>query len=263
MIYAVNIEPLFPGKDLCEKIVLAKQAGFSAVEFWSWHDRDVDKIKETCEKQGVKISAFCGQQDYSLCDGENSANYIDWVKKSIGTAKYLNCDTLIVFSNHFAGGKSSDFRDRYSKTAQLANIVHTLTLLAPVLEENGITMLVEPLHNHGADAGMALTDTRDGADIVRAVNSPNIRLLCDFFHMQLMHGDLLPNLLDNLDIVPYIHIADAPDRHEPGTGEINYEYLMNAVRKNDFNGTACLEFFPSGDSMEALERAKEICGFGR
>lgn len=100
----------------------------------------------------------------------------------------------------------------------MANMVRTLTLLAPVLEDSGITLLLEPLHNHGADAGMLLTDTKEGADIVRAIQSPKVRLLCDFFHMQLMHGDLLENFKENADIVPYVHIADAPDRHEPGTG---------------------------------------------
>lgn len=70
-------------------------------------------------------------------------------ERSIDAAKYLNCDTLIAFSNHFADGKSSDLRGKYSRTAQMANMVRTLTLLAPVLEDSGITLLLEPLHNHG------------------------------------------------------------------------------------------------------------------
>ena len=105
--YAANIEPLFGDADLCEKIVLAKQAGIDAVEFWDWNGRDVKKIKETCDRWGVKVTAFSGQKPFSLCDGENSAGYIEWMKRSIDAAKYLNCDTLIAFSNHFADGKSS------------------------------------------------------------------------------------------------------------------------------------------------------------
>lgn len=79
--------------------------------------------------------------------------------------------------------------------------------------------------------------------------------------MQLMHGDLLENVLRNLDIVPYVHIADAPDRHEPGTGEINYSYLMNELKARGFQGTACLEFFPEKNTFAALEQARRICGF--
>ena len=98
----------------------------------------------------------------------------------------------------------------------MANITANLTKIAPVLEENGVTALLEPLNNFKDDAGMSLTDTKDGADIVRSVGSEYIGLLCDVFHMQLMHGNLLNNITKNLDVVKYIHLADAPDRHEPG-----------------------------------------------
>lgn len=101
---------------------------------------------------------------------------------------------------------------------------------------------------------MAITDTSQGAEIVRKINSPEVRLLCDFFHMQLMHGDLLENVLRNLDIVPYVHIADAPDRHEPGTGEINYSYLMNELKARGFQGTACLEFSRKKIHLQRLNR---------
>ena len=259
--YAANIEPLFPGKDIYEKIPLIRKAGISGIEFWSWADRDVKRIRELCEDQGVKVTAFSGQQDYSLCDGRKRSEYIEWVKRSIETAHYLECDSLIAFSNHFENGKSSDLRNIYSWQEEVANIKETLGLLAPILKKEGITLLLEPLHNHGADGGMAITDTSQGAEIVRTVNSPKIRLLCDFFHMQLMHGDLLENVIRNLDIVPYVHIADAPDRHEPGTGEINYSYLMNELRERGFQGTACLEFFPEKNTFAAVEQAMKICGF--
>jgi hydroxypyruvate isomerase len=261
MNYAVNIEPLFQGKDFCEKIRLAEEAGFHAIEFWGWRDKDIKKVRETCREYGVSVAAFCGQQDYSLCDAENCTDYMSWIKQSIEKAKYLDCDTLIVFSNHFTSNGCSDFRNKYNPSALLANVVHTLTLLAPILEESKIRLLLEPLNNLGADVGMVVTDTKTGADIIRAINSPNIQMLCDVFHMQVMHGNLLPNLLENMDIMSYVHIADAPDRHEPGTGEINVPYLIHSLKKNGFNGTICLEFFPSGDSMEALEAAKRSLRF--
>lgn len=259
--YAANIEPLFPGKDIYEKKPLVRKAGITGIEFWSWADRDISRIREICLDQGVKVTAFSGQQNESLCDGRKSGEYVEWVKRSIDAAHYLECDSLIAFSNHFENGKSSDLRSVYSWQEEVSNIEKTLEMIAPILEKERMTLLLEPLHNHGADAGMAITDTEQGAEIVRKINSKNIRLLCDFFHMQLMHGDLLENVVRNLDIVPYIHIADAPDRHEPGTGEINYRYLMDELRKREFQGTACLEFFPQGDTFAALEQAKRICGF--
>ena len=65
---AINLETIFPGMDICEKIERVSAAGFSAVEFWSWHDKDLKKMKDTCKKCGVKVQAFSGTKDWSLCD---------------------------------------------------------------------------------------------------------------------------------------------------------------------------------------------------
>ncbi len=256
---AINIETLYPGMDFCGKIKKVAAAGFTAIEFWGWHDKDLEKIKQTCDASGVKVRAFCGTNDLSLCDGGQSNDIVEWVKKTIVAAKQLDCDTLILFPNHFTPNGCADFRDKYSHEAMIANITHTLTVLAPILAENDMTVLLEPLCNLGADAGMSVTDTSVGADIVRAVNSPNVKLLCDVFHMQVMHGNLLPNILGNLDVVSYIHIADAPDRHEPGTGEVNFDFLFRELKKSDFNGTVCFEYFPEGDTEAGFPTVKKFC----
>ena len=143
----------------------------------------------------------------------------------------------------------------------IANITSTLTKIAPMLEAAEITAVLEPLCNIGNDAGMSLTDTSVGADIVRAVGSERIRLLCDVFHMQVMHGNLIRNILDNLDAVSYIHLADAPDRHEPGTGEINFDFLCSQIRKSEFSGTVCFEYFPEGETeagFPAVQRVRSL-----
>ena len=98
-----------------------------------------------------------------------------------------------------------------------------------------------------------------GADIVRAVGSPSVRLLCDVYHMQVMHGNLLQNINQNLDIVPYIHLADAPDRHEPGTGEINFSYLLPQIKESGFAGTVCFEYFPAGDTEAGFPAVQRAC----
>lgn len=258
--FAVNLEPLYPGMGLCEKIERVAAAGFTEVEFWGWADRDLEQIRTTCKAHGVKVRAFSGTGSYSLCDREHSAEYIDWIERSIDAAKKLGCDTLILFPNHFTPDGCADFRDKYSKMEMAANAAVTLSRMAPTLEKNGITALLEPINNLGADAGMSITDTSDGAGIVRAVGSPNIRLLCDLYHMQMMHGDLLRNLLDNLDIMHYIHIADAPDRHEPGTGEINFALLCSQLQERGYDGTVCFEYFPKGDTEAGFAALKNFCG---
>lgn len=255
--FAINIETLYPGMDICEKIERVHAAGFNAIEFWGWQDRDLEKIKQTCKDCGVKVRAFSGTGNYSLCDREHSGDFIEWVKKSIEAAKMLDCDTLILFPNHFTPTGCADFRGKYSHEAMIAAITSTLVRLAPVLEENHMTVLLEPICSIGSDGGMSVTDTSVGADIVRAVNSPRVKLLCDVFHMQMMHGKLLQNIAGNLDLVSYVHIADAPDRHEPGTGEINFDYLLPELKKSGFDGTVCFEYFPQGDTDDGFPAVKQ------
>lgn len=255
---AINIETIYGELDICEKIHKVSAAGFHAVEFWGWDGRDIEKVQKTCKECGVKVRAFSGTKEWSLCDRANREHYIDWVRQSIDTAKKLACDTLILFPNHFTPTGCSDFRDIYSREAMIANITGTLTRLVPMLEEQNITVLLEPLCNTGSDAGMSVTDTSVGADIIRAVGSEKVKLLCDVYHMQMMHGNLLNNLLDNLDIVPYIHIADAPARHEPGTGEINFKFLARKLLESDFCGTVCMEYFPEGDTEEGFTAVRQF-----
>ncbi|MBR0397018.1 MAG: TIM barrel protein [Eubacterium sp.] len=258
---AMNIETLYPGMDISEKIERVSAAGYKAIEFWTWHDKDLDAIKKTCEKCGVKIWAFCATKEWSLCDRAHADECVDWIRKSIQTAKDLNCDKVILFPNHFRpnGAGAADFRDQYSHEAMIASITADLVRVAPDLEEAGVTAYLEPLVNTGADAGMSVTDTSVGADIIRAVNSPCVKVLCDVFHMQIMHGNLLPNIAENMDIVDYIHVADSPDRHEPGTGEINFDYLFTELRNRGYEGTVCFEYFPQGDTEESFPSLTKVC----
>lgn len=255
---AINIETIYGDLDICEKIHKVSAAGFQAVEFWGWDGRDVEQIQRTCQECGVKVQAFSGTNKWSLCDRVHRREYMDWIFKSIEVAKKLDCHTLILFPNHFTPTGCSDFRKLYSQEAMIANITATLTYLVPVLEREQITVLLEPLCNTGSDAGMAVTDTCVGADIIRAVDSKYVRLLCDVFHMQMMHGNLVNNLVDNQDIVPYIHIADAPGRHEPGSGEIHFDYLIKQLREINFAGTVCMEYFPEGDTEEGFDAVRQF-----
>lgn len=255
---AVNIETIYGDLDICEKIQKVSEAGFHAVEFWGWDGRDVDQILKTCQACGVKVQAFSGTNKWSLCDRTHRKEYIDWIRQTIDVAKKLDCDTLILFPNHFTPTGCSDFRVQYSHEAMIANITGTLTRLVPILEEHQITVLLEPLCNTGSDAGMAVTDTSVGADIVRAVDSDYVRLLCDVFHMQMMHGNLVNNITGNQDIVPYIHIADAPGRHEPGSGEIHFDYLIEKLKEIGFAGTVCMEYFPEGDTEEGFTAVRQF-----
>lgn len=255
---SMDLETIYPGLDIVSKLQNVAQAGFTGVEFWSWDDKDLPRIESVCDDLGIRITAFSGTKSYSPCDRETTPEYVDWIKRSVEAAQSVDCGSLILFPNHFTPQGCADFRDKYSHEEMIANITHTLTKIAPILEDAGVTGLFEPLANVGADAGMSVTDTSVGAGIVRAVNSPRVKLLCDVFHMQLMHGNLLNNLADNLDVVTYIHLADVPARHEPGTGEVNFDFLAQGIKDHGFAGTVAFEYFPAGDTTESFSATESI-----
>lgn len=258
MKYSLNIEEQFAELDFYERIGAAKRAGFDSIEFWGWQEKDIHRIRETCKKNQVRISGFKGDLDWSLVDNETQEEFVNWIKKSVETAKFFECASIIIHSNSMGPKGSSDFRNKYSPARQIANMVSTLIKTAPVLEESGVVMYLEPLNNRGDNAGLFLTDVSVAADVVRAVDSPNIKMLCDLFHMQIMQGDLEKSLLDHLDIMDYIHIGDAPGRHEPGTGEINYEFLLSSLKEHGFDGIICFEFEPKTDTKTALVKINDL-----
>ena len=253
MKYCLNIEELFQDIDFYDRFKVAKDAGYDNVEFWGWNGRDIERIKQECDRNQISITGFKGDLDWSLCDLASRDEFIEWTKKSVATAEYLGCDSIIVHSNSIFENGSSDYSDQYSYESQIANITGTLIHAAGILEESGIKMYVEPLNDRGDLKGMFLTDAGVTADIIRAVDSPNIKMLCDLFHMQLMHGDLTTHMLNNLDIMDYIHIADAPGRGEPGTGELNYGFIVKEIKKNGFDGVVCFEITPQGNMEDVIK----------
>jgi len=115
--------------------------------------------------------------------------------------------------------------------------------IAPLLEAVGITGLVEPFNrvNH---LNHLLNGSQPALPIVRSVNSPRIKLLWDFYHMQLEDGDLIEKFNAGADWIAHVQIGDVPGRHQPGTGEVNHTNLLRAVRAAGYSGAIGLEFLP-------------------
>jgi len=141
-----------------------------------------------------------------------------------------------------------------SREAMLAGYQSGLMRIAPLLEAANITALVEPFNrvNH---KGHLLNGSEPALAMVRAVNSPRVKLLWDFYHMQLEEGDLIEKFTAGVDQVAHVQIGDVPGRHEPGTGEVNHNNLIGAVRAAGFRDAIGLEFAPLDDNVErAVER---------
>jgi hydroxypyruvate isomerase len=172
------------------------------------------------------------------------------VSRSIAIAQILECRNLIVL----VGRESSAL----SRQDQYDNIVRGLKQVAPMAEDTGVTLLIEPLNVIVDHAGFFLSSSQEAFQIVKEVDSPNVRVLFDIYHQQISEGNLIANITEHLDLIGYLHVADVPGRHEPGTGEINYANVMRRVSEAGYNGYVGLEYQPSGDSFHSLRAIIEI-----
>jgi hydroxypyruvate isomerase len=136
---------------------------------------------------------------------------------------------------------------------QHGSIVDGLRAAAPIAEDAGVTLALEPLNTRVDHAGYYLDTTAEGRRIIDEVDSPAVRLLFDAYHAAVMDEDIVAVLRANADRIGHVHVADAPGRHEPGTGIVEYAAFFAALKELGYGGYVGLEFRPAGDHRAALE----------
>lgn len=256
MKFSVCLDILYGGgtqQQYMEGIKEVKRAGFDAIEFWSWWDKDMNAIIETAGELGLQIVSFCAKI-YNLGMEENRAAFLGGLEESIHAAKLANAKYLIAQSGDELPGVSKEvFRN---------NLVETLRAAAPMLEKEDITLVLEPL-NTLSSPGYWLSDSAEGFGIIDAVKSPNVKLLFDIFHQQITEGNIINNLTAGIEKIGHIHAAGAPARNEIFNGETNYDRVLNTVNDLGYTGYVGLEYVAHGETLNSLLRTRsylEKCG---
>jgi hydroxypyruvate isomerase len=241
MRFSVCIDAVYHGTDFEQSLEAVKRLGFEAFEFWTWWDRDIDRLAKAKERLGLDISCFC-TKFVSLVDESKREEYVAGLSETIETAERLNCRKLISqVGNELPG---------VPRSRQRQSLVDGLKACMPMLEEAGMTLLVEPLNLKVDHAGYFLSRSEEAFDIIREVDSPNVKLLFDIYHQQITEGDLIRSIEANQDLIGHFHAAGHPGRHELTTGEIRYESVFEAIQKCGYNADVGLEYFP----VEAPEK---------
>jgi hydroxypyruvate isomerase len=250
---------LFTEMPFEDRFRLTQESGFEYVEFWSWKDKDIQKIKTLCQMYGVKVASFSGDQAFSMVDENQKHDYIAFVKESIEIAKFLKCNHLVIHSNALGeNGVVIHHYDNLSHRQKNTVMFDVLKTLAPLAEETKVTLALEPLNTIVDHAGNYLNSTKAAVELIELVNSPFIKILYDVYHMQIMEGNIINTLKAHIDTIGYIHIADVPGRHEPGTGEINYPNVVKTLKELNYDGIIGYELAPFHDSKTAIGRIKNI-----
>ena len=227
--------------------------GFPAIEIWERGDDFVD-ICRTAASCGLQLISMIGHK--SLPDGLNNPANHDRIeaelRESVELAVQHGQRALVCFSgNHISG---------MSEEEAIANTVAGLRRAAPYAEANGIILLLELLNSRVDHHGYQCDNSAWGLAVQRQVDSPNVKLLYDIYHMQIMEGDVLRTITANLDAIGHLHTAGNPGRNElDDTQELNYRGICRVVSDAGYDGYIGHEFRPLGDLVAGLRQAFELC----
>jgi len=185
-----------------------------------------------------------------LVRAENRDKYLGRVREVVQAARKLGCPKLITCTGNTLPEVPRDQQRR--------NLVETLKQAAPIVAEAGITLLLEPLNTLVDHAGYFLDSADEAAAIVREIGHPNVKLLYDVYHMQIMGGNVIATIRRDIDIIGHFHSAGVPGRHDLSDGELNYPNILRAIDALGYEGVFGLEYWPLGDHMESLRAMREL-----
>lgn len=243
MKFSVCVDSLYFGKDFLESVRAAQRAGAKAVEFWSWEDKDLDGLVRLQEETGLQVAVFCTRAT-QITDPKNRDAFVCGVRDSAAAAKRLGCKTMIATVGDDTGAPRAE---------QHAAIVEALRANLPVLEESGVTLVVEPLNIYVDHIGYYLSSSKEAFAIIEEVGSPYVKVLFDIYHQQINEGDILRHMLPNLEKIGHIHCAGSNGRHELDNGELNYPYLFKKLAEAGYDRYVGLEYFPERDPVDSLK----------
>jgi len=218
----------------------AAKLGYTAVEFWEGSGFDVAAYKAALDETGMTLACMGGGGN--LVDENARVDFVASVKTAIENAKTLGAKGLIAITGQEL--------ESVPREAQKQSIIDGLKEAAKLLEGTGLTMYLEPLNILVDHAGYFLYTSAEGFEIVRAVDSPHVKLLYDIYHQQITEGHLIANITNNIDLIGHFHVAGNPGRGEPYFGEINYQEVFKAIKNAGYEGYAGLEYWAKVDSPE-------------
>lgn len=252
---SICIEKIFLEVPFYDRFKLVKDAGFDYVEFWTWEDKDLDRVAALLKEYHLQVASISGDKIFSPIINEERAPYLEYLARSLKAAQVLKCKHVVIHSNGIDKGKVTNDGATVSYAKKVASMTRTLGEAARLAEQAGVTLVLEAVNTYSMP-GYFLNTTVEAGDIVRVIGSPNLKILYDIWHMQQMEGNMVHYLTQYSDVLGYVHIGDAPERHEPGTGEINFERIKRTLTSLGYDGIFGFELVPSESSVKCCDLLK-------
>lgn len=246
--FAVCVETIFRNVPFEQRLEHVVDQGFSAFEFWQRDGKDMNITLALKTALQLDLCAFVGSTA-TLTDPAQRSKFLDDITRAAGLAVDLSCENLIVHSGPAIRN--------VPRIRQRESIIEALQEASLIAADADVRLVLEPL-NRLDHPDTFLYSSDEGFEIIRAVKHPHVRLLFNIYHQQISEGNLSMRLTENLDLIGHIHVADVPGRHEPGTGEINYEHIFGLLRERGYKGYVGLEYFPLVDSGASLRAVRAM-----
>jgi hydroxypyruvate isomerase len=254
--YAVNVEMTWGKLPFLERLRKVKEAGFSHYEFWPWRSKDIDAIVSLNRELGLIPAQFSASpvkgfgHGITNPDPARRAEFEEEIKSAVPVAKKLGVKKICVVAGEETKGHSRD--------EQTQAVIDALKAGARIVEAEGITIILEPLNVLVDHPRQLVVHSGHAASILKAVGSPNVKMLFDIYHQQISEGNLSGNIRKYHDVIGYFQLADHPGRHQPTTGEINYAFVLKTIHDVGYTDEIGMEMSPSGDPMNAFKAMRAV-----
>jgi hydroxypyruvate isomerase len=230
--------------DLCRQAAELGLAGLDLVDEKDW---------PTCRKYGIvpAIVSGAGTIPVAWNRQENHDQLEKDMRANIAKAVAAKIPNVITFSGNRKGLADDAGRD---------TCILGLKRVAKIAEDSGVTICLELLNSKVDHKDYQCDHTRWGVEVVKAVGSPRVKLLYDIYHMQIMEGDVIRTIRENIQYIGHFHTGGVPGRHElDDTQELNWRTIAQAIADLKFEGYFAHEFVPLKDPMTSLKQAVALC----
>jgi hydroxypyruvate isomerase len=247
---AANLSMMFNEVPFLDRFDAAARAGFQAVEFLFPYEHPPAELKRRLDANGLRLVLFNmppgdwagGERGLASLPGR-VAEFRANVGRALDYATVLDCKLV-----HCMAGIPPAGTPPVTAAALFAGNV---AWAAGQAHAAGVRLALEPI-NHRDMPGYHLNTMQQGADIVAALGVERVGLQFDLYHCQITEGDITRRIEKHLPVIAHMQLADVPDRHEPGTGEIGWDYVLPRIDALGYQGWIGCEYRPAGDTVAGL-----------
>jgi len=248
--FSANLSFLYQDLAFLDRFAAAAKDGFGALEYLGPYAEPKEKVADTLKSNGLKQALFnvpsgdwAGGERGIACLPDRIEEFRSGISLALDYAKALDCPQVNVISGLVPKGADLETLEKV--------LVENLKYAAERTADAGVKLLIEPINLRDIP-GFFLSNTDHAERILDKVGSDNLYIQYDFYHMQIMQGDLIPTFTRLKDRIAHVQIADNPGRNEPGTGEINYGFILSELDRLGYDGWVGCEYKPKAGTSEGL-----------